>query len=241
MTKWPHECAFFPADSLVMTVAQWYQVYSRPEYRDTYIIVPKQTQRKGKSNLKANAFSVEIYINVGQVRHICLFSSQQYLTALQYTARTEDPELIGAGRAGTKRKTSATGVADALASVQTPKRVRGQLHSICIFCLVLNAVADTASPQPSRRTLRSLFVGDGDLLTRTPSAISVVEIRFKKTTCSIADVSGSSTLMEESSSMSGFLETRALDLSAGERGTTKDVFGVSRCTSSHECLVDLYH
>lgn len=50
-----------------MTVAQWYQVYSRPEYRDTYIVLPKQTQRKGKTGLKPYAFSVELYINVGQV------------------------------------------------------------------------------------------------------------------------------------------------------------------------------
>ena len=57
-----------------MTVAQWYQVYSRPEYRDTYIVLPKQTHRKGKSNSKVYAFSVELYINVGQVRCIGLFS-----------------------------------------------------------------------------------------------------------------------------------------------------------------------
>ena len=56
----------FPADNLVMTIAQWYQVYSRPEYRDTYIVLPKQT-RKVKSNSKIYAFSVELYINVGQV------------------------------------------------------------------------------------------------------------------------------------------------------------------------------
>ena len=58
----------FPIDNLVMTVAQWFQFYSRPEYRDTYIVLPKQTQRKGK-NSKTYAFSVELYINVGQVRH----------------------------------------------------------------------------------------------------------------------------------------------------------------------------
>nr|VWP01454.1 Lmo1883 protein [Ganoderma boninense] len=182
----------FPADNLVMTVAQWYQTYSRPEYRDTYIVLPKQTQRKGKSNSKAYAFSVELYINVGQ-----------------YTARTDDPELVGTGRAGTKRKTSATRIADTHAPYQSPKRSREGL-----------------SPQPSRRTLRSLFVGDGDLLTQTPSAISVVEIKFRKTTCLISDVSGSPTLMEEAPLLSGFLETRPLDLTAGERGTTKDVFGL---------------
>ena len=51
-----------------MTVAQWYQVYSRPEYRDAYIVLPKQTQRKGKGSSKSYGFSVELYINVGQVR-----------------------------------------------------------------------------------------------------------------------------------------------------------------------------
>ncbi|KAI1788424.1 hypothetical protein LXA43DRAFT_1091785 [Ganoderma leucocontextum] len=182
----------FPTDNLVMTVAQWYQVYSRPEYRDTYIVLPKQTQRKGKGNSKSYAFSVELYINVGQ-----------------YTARTEDPELVGTGRAGTKRKTSATRVTDTHAACQSPKRIR-----------------ETASPQSSGRTLRSLFVGDRDLLTQTPPTISVAEIRFKKTTCLISEGSGSPTLLEESSLLSGFLETRPLDLSAGERGSTKDVFGL---------------
>ena len=33
--------------------------------------------------------------------------------------------------------------------------------------------------------------------------------------------------MEESSLLSGLLEIRSLDLSASERGTTKDVFNVS--------------
>ena len=51
-----------------MTVAQWYQIYSAPEYRDTYIVLPKHTQRsKNKANVKSCAFSVELYINVGQV------------------------------------------------------------------------------------------------------------------------------------------------------------------------------
>ena len=62
----------FPADSLVMTVAQWYQVYSHPEFRDTYIVLPKQCHRKGKTGSKTYAFSVELYINVGQVRHTFL-------------------------------------------------------------------------------------------------------------------------------------------------------------------------
>ena len=39
--------------------------------------------------------------------------------------------------------------------------------------------------------------------------------------------------MEESTALSGFLETRPLDLSAGERGSTKDVFGVSRNSAAH--------
>ena len=56
-----------------MTVAQWYQVYSRPEYRDTYIVLPKQTQRKGKQNSKSYAFSVELYIHVGQVSYMFCF------------------------------------------------------------------------------------------------------------------------------------------------------------------------
>ena len=152
---------------------------------------------------------------------------------MQYAARTDDPELVGNARAGTKRKTSATGVADALVSSQNSKRIRGQLPSIYKFNpLVHTVLAETASPQSARQTLRSLFVGDGDLLTQTPSTISVVEIRFKKTVCMISDGSGSPTLLEESSPLSGFLETRPLDLSAGERGTTKDVFGVSGCTAS---------
>ena len=72
-----------------------------------------------------------------------------------------------------------------------------------------------------------MFVADGNLLAQTPSAISVVDIQFKKTICIISEGSGSPTLMEESQLLSGFLETRPLDLSIGERGTTKDVFGVS--------------
>lgn len=58
----------FPADCLVMTIAKWYQTYNTPEYRDAYIIVPKYVQRKGKGTQKPLAFSVELYINVGQVR-----------------------------------------------------------------------------------------------------------------------------------------------------------------------------
>nr|VWO98094.1 Lysyl endopeptidase (EC (Protease IV) (PvdS-regulated endoprotease) [Ganoderma boninense] len=181
----------FPADCLIMTVAQWYQVYNRPEYRDTYIVLPKQTQRKGKANTKTYAFSVELYIHVGQ-----------------YTTRTGDPELSGTGKAGSKRKTSAVDVSDARVGSQSSKRSR-----------------ETSSPQPPRQTLRSLFVADGDLLTQTPPTVPVVEIQFKKTTCLISEGSGSPTLLEESASMSGFLESKAFDLNAGERGSMKDIFG----------------
>ena len=117
----------FPSDSLIMTVAHWYQVYSRPEFRDTYIVLPKQCQRKGKTNSKTYAFSVELYINVGQVRSTFLVSPvlDSVLIRLQYTARTEDPELLGVGRAGTKRKTSATQFAGANTGSQGSKRFRG--------------------------------------------------------------------------------------------------------------------
>lgn len=59
----------FPTDYLVMTLAKWYQFYNRPEYRDMYIVVPKQTQRKGKTNSNTCFFSVELYINIPQVRY----------------------------------------------------------------------------------------------------------------------------------------------------------------------------
>ena len=85
------------------------------------------------------------------------------------------------------------------------------------------------SPQQSGGTLRSMFVPDGDLLAQTPSTVPVVEIRFRKTTCLISEGSGSPTLLEESTSLSGLLETRPLSLSASERGSTKDVFHVSVC------------
>ncbi|PIL33491.1 hypothetical protein GSI_04114 [Ganoderma sinense ZZ0214-1] len=189
----------FPIDNLVMTVAQWYQLYSRPEYRDTYIVLPKQTQRKGKQNSKSYAFSVELYINVGQ-----------------YAARTEDPEIVGSGRAGAKRKTSAVSVGDVGKCSSSSKRPR-----------------ETVSSQPARQTLRSTFIADGNLLAQTPSPISVVEIQFKKTTCLISEGSGSPTLMEESPLLSGFLETRPLDLIAGERGNSKDVFGLRIGTQSY--------
>ena len=116
----------FPIDDLVMTVAKWYQFYSRPEYRDTYIAVPKQTQRKGKQNSKSFAFSVELYINVGQVRrviHSCSFDL--CLTNSQYAARTKDPEVVGSGRAGSKRKSSTALVTDGRVGSTSSKRARG--------------------------------------------------------------------------------------------------------------------
>ena len=82
-----------------------------------------------------------------------------------------------------------------------------------------------------------MFVTDGNLLAKTPPAISVVEIQFKKTTCFIAEGSGIPTLMEESPLLSGFLETQSFELSAGERGTTKDIFGVRLHTSPIQWLI----
>ncbi|KAI1791947.1 hypothetical protein LXA43DRAFT_1135462 [Ganoderma leucocontextum] len=179
----------FPTDSLVMTIAQWYQFYSAPEYHSTYIVLPKHAQRKNKANSKPYGFSVELYINVAQ-----------------YLDRTEDPELIAGGKAGSKRKASATRSASA---PKPPKRTR-----------------ETIS-QPSTQTLRSSFVSDGNnLLAHTPPTLSVTEICFRKTTCVVSDDTVTPTLMEETSLMSGFLETRTLDLSACERGNTKDVFGL---------------
>ncbi|KAI1785491.1 kinase-like domain-containing protein [Ganoderma leucocontextum] len=177
----------FPTDNLIMTVAQWYQTYTAPEYRDTHIVLPKHIQRKGKANAKPYAFSVELYINVGQ-----------------YTARTEDPELIGIGRAGSKRKTSAT------------RATYGDNHDS----------REAISSPPPRKILRSSFVRDSNLLTQTPQTLSVTEILFKKTTCLIANDSGTPTLLEESSVMTGFLELKTLELSACERGSTKDVFAL---------------
>nr|VWP02501.1 Reducing polyketide synthase FUB1 (EC (Fusaric acid biosynthesis protein 1) [Ganoderma boninense] len=189
----------FPKDDLVMTVAQWYQSYSRPEYRDTYIVLPKHPQRKGKQNSKLCSFSLELYIYVGQ-----------------YAARTADSEVLGSGRAGTKRKTSTPAVAVSRVGSPSSKRVR-----------------ETTSSQPVRQTLRSMFVGDGNLLAQPPSAISAVKIQFKKTTCLISEGSGSPTLIEESSFLSGFLETRPLDLNAGDRGIAKDVYGLRIGTRSY--------
>lgn len=61
--------------NLVMTVAQWYQTYSTPEYRESYIVLPKHALRKNKANSKPYAFSVEIYINIGQVISRCFLPS----------------------------------------------------------------------------------------------------------------------------------------------------------------------
>ena len=68
-----------------MTVAEWYQTYNNSEYRDTYIVLPKHVNRRGKTNQKHYAFGVELYINVGQV-HFAHFTmalhkySPTYLT-----------------------------------------------------------------------------------------------------------------------------------------------------------------
>lgn len=114
-----------------MTVAQWYQLYNRPEYRDMYIVLPRQTQRKGKQN--PYAFSVELYINVGQVRHtIWSRCFDRCLTNSQYAARSGDSDIIGFGRAGAKRTVSSCVVRAASSS----KRVRGQipLSTLCLPC-----------------------------------------------------------------------------------------------------------
>lgn len=58
-----------------MTLAQWYHAYNRPEYFDSYFVVPNLMQQKGKANAKVLAFSVELYINVGQVRKTSEFFS----------------------------------------------------------------------------------------------------------------------------------------------------------------------
>ncbi|KAM5541934.1 hypothetical protein V8D89_004244 [Ganoderma adspersum] len=175
----------------------WTEFYSmplldHPKYYDTYIVLPKQTQQKGKQNSKPYSFSVELYINVGQ-----------------YAAHTEDPKIVNSRRVGTKCKTSTVLHVEVRAGSMSAKRIR-----------------ETTSSQPVRQILRLMFVADGNLLAHTPSAISVIDIRFKKTTCLISEGSDSATLVEESPLLSGFLETRSLDLSAGECGSTKDVFGL---------------
>lgn len=85
---------------------------------------------------------------------------------------------------------------------------------------------DAVCSPPPRKILRSSFVSDGKLSTQTPQPISVTEVRFKKTTCLVADDSGVPTLLEESSVITGFLGLKTLELSAGERGSSKDVFAV---------------
>ena len=216
----------FPADDLVVTVAQWYQKYSSSEYRDMYIVIPRSVQRKGKGNLKLPAFSVELYINVGQV---CLLVLHRYLKIYehtQYTARTEDPELVGVGRAGSKRKTSATRAAHNHNHGVNGSRGRSSTCALALRYTELHRPLEVLVPPPPRKILRSSFVRDGDLFKQTPQALSVTEVRFKKTTCLITDDSGTPTLLEESSVVTGFLETRMLELSACERGSTKDVFAV---------------
>lgn len=67
----------FPMDTLVMTVSGWYQTFSAPNLRDIYLVVPKQSQRKGKVNQQSFAFTLELYISVEQVHPthpvVCLF------------------------------------------------------------------------------------------------------------------------------------------------------------------------
>ena len=92
----------------------------------------------------------------------------------------------------------------------------------------LNSSAGAGSTPPPMKILRSSFVGDSNLSRQGPQARPVVEVHFKKTICLIADDgSGTPTLLEDSSVITGFLESKALELNAGERGNTKDVFVVS--------------
>ena len=113
----------FPTDNLVMTIGQWYQFYSAPEYSSAYIIVPKNTQHKNKAKSKPHAFSVELYINIGQVGpprfDLLPFRPEPPLRLVQYLDRTGDLELIAAGKAGSKRKASTT------PSASASKRPRG--------------------------------------------------------------------------------------------------------------------
>ena len=93
----------------------------------------------------------------------------------------------------------------------------------------LNHSPDATSTSPPKKILRSSFVSDSSVSLHSPRALSVVEVRFKKTTCVIAsDDTGTPTLLEGSSEITGFLETKVLELGASERGNTKDVFIVSR-------------
>ena len=69
----------------------------------------------------------------------------------------------------------------------------------------LHRFTDAVGSPPSRKILRSSFVSDGNFFTQAPQAISVTEVRFKKTTCLVTDDSGTPTLLEESSVITGFL------------------------------------
>ena len=105
-------------------------------------------------------------------------------------------------------------------------RGRSSTRALALGDTELHRPLEIIVSPPPRKILRSSFVRDGDLFTQTPQALSVTEVRFKKTTCLIADDSGTPTLLEESSVITGFLETKTLELSACERGSTKDVFAV---------------
>ena len=66
-------------------------------------------------------------------------------------------------------------------------------------------------------------------MVQSPQVLPVKEVRFKRTVCTIADDgSGAPTLLEESPVITGFLGNKTLDLCASERGSTKDVFILSR-------------
>lgn len=58
----------FHENVLGFTLTRWFQFYSQPQFKDTFIIVPKTTNRKGSTKTAyAYAFSVELYIHVGLV------------------------------------------------------------------------------------------------------------------------------------------------------------------------------
>ena len=113
--------------------------------------------------------------------------------AIQYLARTEDPELVGVGKAGSKRKASAAG------NASTPKRSRGSFSysQLQLLDRTNRVCLEITTSNPPAQTLRSSFIIDGNIFAQTPSALSVTEIRFKKTTCLVSDDSGIPTLMEE--------------------------------------------
>ena len=101
----------------------------------------------------------------------------------------------------------------------------------------LNHAPAVDSTPPPRKILRSSFVSDNNLVVQSPRVLPSVEVRFKKTACIIADGSGAPTLLEESPVITGFLESNTLDLCASERGSTKDVFVVSRVDFAQRFLI----